>query len=227
MASSGNRNNFITAIKEFGPIQTTPALRAPSLLQPWRWLEVSHPNMDPLYRWAYDRLARCEPTECGTVFTDGEDYRIDLSNANLQWAKLTDTRLHQSDFRNADLKHADLRKAHLMESNLLLADLRGADLRKAVLWSATLSDADLREADLRGADVYMAIFGVPMRTVIHNGIEISQAQRAAKLQGADLRKLNSWTPKQLQAAFWDETTVWPSDYTPPCARNLPDSPCED
>lgn len=179
--------------------------------------------MDPLYRWARDRLARCEPTECGTVFPNGTDYRIDLSNANLQWAKLTDTSLYKSDFRNARLKYADLRRARLMGSNLRLADLRGADLRKAVLWSATLSNADLRGADLRGADVLRTTFGVPEHTV--EGIPV--AQEAAKLQGADLRKLKSWTPQQLQAAFWDETTVWPSDYTPPCARNLPESPCED
>ena len=228
MVSSGNRSNFTTAMKEFGPVQTVSALHAPSLMEPLRWLEVSHPNMDQLYRWALYRLARCVPEECGTVFATGESYRIDLSSANLQGARLKDTSLYQSDFRGAQLMYADLREARLLDSNLLDADLRGADLRGAHLILADLSDADLSGSDLRGADVHMAIFGVPERTVAVGVGEVivTQERKAVRLQGADLRELKSWTPEQLAAAFWDETTVWPSGYTPPCPRNLRDGPCE-
>ena len=228
MVSSGNRSNFTTAMKEFGPVQTASALRAPSLMEPWRWLEVSHPNTDQLYRWALYRLARCMPEECGTVFETGESYRIDLSSANFQGALLKDTSLYQSDFRGANLMDADLREARLLDSNLIGANLRGADLRGADLSLADLSDSDLRGSDLRGADVHRAIFGVPERTIdLGGGVAVTQERKAVRLQGADLRELKSWTPEQLTAAFWDETTVWPFGYTPPCPRNLPDGPCDE
>ena len=225
MVSSGNRSNFTTAMKEFGPVQTVSALRAPSLREPSRWLEASRPNMDQLYRWALYRLSRCVPEECGTTFKNG-NYRIDLSSANLQGARLKDTSLYQSDFRGSNLMHADLRDARLMESNLIDADLRGADLRGAVLWSADLSDSDLRGSDLRGADVLKAIFGVPERTIPVGEMSITQERQGGRLQGADLRELKNWTSEQLTGAFWDETTVWPLGYTPPCPSNLPDRPCE-
>ncbi len=223
---SSNRSSFITAMKRFGPVQTAPIARAPSLMEPWRWLETSRPNMVQLYHWALNSLSRCKPKECGTIYEDGSSYRIDLSSANLERAKLKGTSLYQSDFRGSNLMHADLRDAKLMGSNLIDADLRGADLRGAYLWLADLSDSDLRGSDLRGADVHNAIFGVPERTISVGEVNITRERHGGRLQGADLRELKSWTREQLTAAFWDETTVWPSDYTPPCPRNLPDRSCQ-
>ena len=222
MVSSGNRTSFVTAMKDFGPVQTVPALRAPSPLEPLRWLETNRPNMGQLHRWAAYRLSACVAEECGT--DDGE-YRIDLLNANLQGAKLKDTSLYSSRLLGATLNHADLRGTVLLGSNLRDADLRVADLRGAELGRVSLNGADLRWSDLRGADMSGATLRDADRTVEFDGVQVGLEGEGAKLQGADLREIENWTCSQLQVAYWDASTQWPSGYVPPCRVNLPMKPC--
>jgi len=69
---------------------------------------------------------------------EADGVRLDLRDANLQYA---------------NLQGADLRDANLQYANLQGADLRGANLRGADLRGANLRGADLRGADLRGADL--------------------------------------------------------------------------
>lgn len=218
MVSSGNRTSFITAMKDFGPVQTVSALRAPSPMEPLLWLETNQPNRGQLHRWATYRLSACVPRECGT---DDGIYRIDLLNANLQGANLQDTSLYKSRLLGATLKQADLRGTILIGSNMSDADLRNADLRGAELGGVSLNGADLRWSDLREADIKGAVLRNADRTVEHETLE----GRGTKLQGADLRKIKNWTRSQLQVAYWDESTQWPSGYVPPCRVNLPTKPC--
>lgn len=246
MVSSGNRNIFVAAMKEFGAVQTMTAPRAPSPLEPWRWLETGQPNMEQLHRWAIYRLPHCVQAECGPVVRDSQRggidmsnadpecatrearraYRIDLINANLQGAKLKDTMLYLSDFRGANLMHADLRGAELDGSNLRSADLRHADLRGADLGDADLDASEFGDSDLRGADILNATLRDPDRTCTVEGASITVHGRSVNLRGADLRKLRNWTREQLAKAYWDERTVWPSGYRPPCPHNLPDDLCD-
>ena len=221
MASSGNRTDFIAALSRFGPVQTVFVPRAPSLLKPWRWLEMSQPNMQPLHRWARDRLSRCTAEQCGT--DDG--YRIDLLNGNLQGAKLKGTSLFKSRLLLSNLKHADLRGTILIGSNLRDADLRNADLREAELGSVSLNGADLRWSDLRGADIWKATLRDTDRTAELGEQAVTLEGRGAKLQGADLREVKNWTPDQLETAYWDVRTQWPCGYVPLCPVNLPTMPC--
>ena len=118
-----------------------------------------------------------------------------LTRANLSWADLSAADLREADLRwanltRASLSRADLRWANLREADLTRADLTRADLREASLDGANLSWADLREADLREAD----------------------------LRGADLSRAYL-TRANLRWADWDESTIWPTGFTPP--ENIP------
>ena len=61
-----------------------------------------------------------------------------------------------ADLSGADLTDADLNWAKLWHADLTDADLTGAYLHRADLWEADLSGADLTDADLNNADVYGA-----------------------------------------------------------------------
>jgi uncharacterized protein YjbI with pentapeptide repeats len=95
----------------------------------------------------------------------------DLSEANLEKAKLRGASLRLVDLREAILVGADLREADLCIANLIGADLRearlaeadlrlarlsGTNLGKADLSKAKLSEANLTEANLIEADLRMA-----------------------------------------------------------------------
>lgn len=70
-----------------------------------------------------------------------------------------------------DLKNADLERAYLTEANFRKADLTGATLREAFLSRADLTEATLTEADLWKADLWKAdltncnIYGVSVWNV--------------------------------------------------------------
>ena len=77
--------------------------------------------------------------------------RADLTNANLRGADLTNANLSRADLTNANLRGADLTNANLSRADLTKANLRGADLTNANLTNANLSRADLSRADLTNA----------------------------------------------------------------------------
>ena len=88
-------------------------------------------------------------------------YSLDLSQAELNFARLFGANLRQADLcwsnlSRAGLFRADLSEANLLGANLFRANLRGANLLGAKLFHADLSKADLRGADLHGAELFRA-----------------------------------------------------------------------
>jgi hypothetical protein len=141
MVLSGNRVNFITAMKTFGPVQTMKVLGDPDLFAPSKWFEQQMPNKDPLFTWASYFLFLCTAEVCGEPKTTSQTFRIDLSRADLS---------------GAYLPGADLSEAHLQEALLREADFQRTDLSGAYLSGADLSGANLTEALLPDTDLSMA-----------------------------------------------------------------------
>ena len=113
-----------------------------------------------------------------------------LSGADLHGANLTKAVLYAANLRGANLAGADLRVANLLGTDLTNADLSGADLRVANLLGTDLTNADLSGANLRW-------------------INLTEANlRRADLTGADL------TGVDLTDAYWDDTTMWPTEFAP-------------
>jgi uncharacterized protein YjbI with pentapeptide repeats len=120
---------------------------------------------------------------------------IDLSEADLLGALLSE----------ANLSGADLRKANLIVAHLMIANLSGADLRDARLSGAPLSEADLSGADLSRADLRQA-----------NLIETN-------LDGATLTDAYLWETQRAgwsiqdircEAVYWDRDRQERTPYSP-------------
>jgi uncharacterized protein YjbI with pentapeptide repeats len=80
-----------------------------------------------------------------------------MSNVDLQAARLDEANLMDADLRGADLRGAHLRGARLDGAKLDGAKLQGADLREAQLRGARLTQGQLDRADLTSADLSRAI----------------------------------------------------------------------
>jgi len=78
-----------------------------------------------------------------------EDKVLDLKNAGLDHADLSELSLRQAHLVGADLRASDLSGADLSKSDLTEADLRGADLRRANLSNTVLTRANLLPYDER------------------------------------------------------------------------------
>ncbi len=76
-----------------------------------------------------------------------------LNGANLRYAKLNVARLSGAHLSNADLKGASLNVANLIRADLSRAQMRKTSLIRAELIRANLSRADLHKANLRNADL--------------------------------------------------------------------------
>jgi len=83
---------------------------------------------------------------------------LEIKNAGLDGANLSELTLHEAHLQCIDLRLADLKGADLQGSNLNLADLRGSDLRRA----------DLKEADLTQANLLPYDERDPERWSLHN-----------------------------------------------------------
>jgi uncharacterized protein YjbI with pentapeptide repeats len=83
---------------------------------------------------------------------------LELRNAGLDGANLSELTLHDAGLQCIDLRLSDLKGADLGGSNLYLADLRGSDLRRA----------DLKKADLRKANLLPYDERDPERWSYHN-----------------------------------------------------------
>ena len=129
LVSSGARGDFIAGMKDFGRIQRMSIRSAPGLWEPLGWWCREQPNMEPLWRWAKNRLEWCEKASCGDQGGGKQGYRINLRTADLKKTKLKNVELNESDLRGADLRWADLEEANLEEANLEGADLKEANLR--------------------------------------------------------------------------------------------------
>ena len=116
---------------------------------------------------------------------------IDLRDAKLVNAALSDVRLSEANLSNAtligavlmgsDLSDANLNGTILIGANMTYANFRRADLRRANLSKVNLSMADLRGADLSEVNLGKAeLTGTDLSGVKLNG---------AKLKGADLSQV--------------------------------------
>ena len=83
---------------------------------------------------------------------------LEIKNAGLDGANLSELTLHDAYLKCIDLRLSDLKGADLEGSNLNLADLRGSDLRRADLKKADLTEANLLPYDERD----------PERRSLHN-----------------------------------------------------------
>jgi uncharacterized protein YjbI with pentapeptide repeats len=119
-----------------------------------------------------------------------EDWKKELYGVNLQNANLRKANLSEAVLFKADLRGADLRNVNLIEADLFKADLRGADLRGADLREANLSEADLRKANLSEADLMEAnLSGTDLRKAnLTNAFLEGADLSAAGLIGANLGK---------------------------------------
>lgn len=131
------------------------------------------------------------------------DYRIDLREVDLRWAKLSEANFFGTNLKEADLSGADLGGANLSGTNLRGADLRetnffAANLKEADLSGANLSEANLFGTDLQGAKLSEAnFFGANLR-----GADLSETDLSgADLSGANLNKIIALTQEQLNSAF--------------------------
>src|SRR5215204_5953114 len=85
--------------------------------------------------------------ELGLIKT--QDNVLDLKNAGLDHADLSELSLREAHLVGADLRVSDLSGADLSKSDLTEADLRGADLRRANLSNTILTRANLLPYDER------------------------------------------------------------------------------
>ncbi len=191
---------LISAMGNFGPVQTMIVPPAPHLLKPLRLFGQTAPNQKALWTWARDVF--------DSYSQDYEDpktgLRIDLRRANLRGADLHEVNLQKVDLRSVDLQGADLQradlhganlvgtylqKANLREANLRESNLSGANLQGATLYKANLSAATLRRANLSAADLSAAdLRWANLRLANLSRSTVDRADlRLADLSGTSLR----------------------------------------
>lgn len=149
------------------------------------------------------------------TYQDGEEHRLDLTNANLQGIVLTDANLRgailsgsdlqgaildkvnlvdalldEADLHSCNLNYADLQRANLKKARLEQAYLMSAKLQNVKLSGAVLSGADLRGADLRGAELESSkLRGANLQRAKLSGANLGGAfLDAANLREADLER---------------------------------------
>ncbi|GAB2672255.1 pentapeptide repeat-containing protein [Nocardia goodfellowii] len=137
-----------------------------------------------------------------------------LTHAGLDGANLRDAILNAANLRGAGLSGANLSNAGLIRANLSGANLRDADLSSAVLFGANLSGAHSSGADLSRA----ALIGANLRDADLRDANLSEAFLSganlihANLSGANLREAD------LSEILYDDSTLWPTGFTPPPSR---------
>ena len=170
--------------------------------------------------------------------------RVDLANARLSGARLTNswmelTKLTKADLRGADLSGARLWSAILEGARVTGAHLSGADLRSARLGGAQLQNADLSQTQLQYADLFNVqlqgarMAGAQFEKAILTGAQLQGALLIAEIPiyagGPDGRPLSDepvevmripargLTAEQLAETTFDETTSLPEDLRPAAA----------
>jgi hypothetical protein len=87
----------------------------------------------------------------GANLTNAYLYSATLTHANLTNANLTNAYLYAAALTHATLTHANLTNAYLTNADLYSANQANADLTDAYLYSATLTGANLTHANLTNA----------------------------------------------------------------------------
>ena len=89
--------------------------------------------------------------EAGLI--DTGKVKVDLRDADLRGADLSNAKLNGADLRGVDFSHAKLNGASLIWADLSHAKLSGVDLSGADLREANLKGTDLNDAKLKGANL--------------------------------------------------------------------------
>jgi hypothetical protein len=126
---------------------------------------------------------------------------LELKNAGLDGANLSELTLHDAYLKCADLRRANLYGADLEGSNLNLADLRGANLASADLSGADLTDANLLPYDEKNSTTWNK-HNLEKRSTLNNGdsfsrkgLKVRKGLTVTNLSGATLREAqfcNAW-----------------------------------
>lgn len=159
--------------------------------------------------------------------------KLDLSQINLQGAKLRKANLRDAKFDKADLSNSVLFGASLCNANLEWANLNGADLSGADLTSVKLRDARLSYANFHSANLNHAklncadltnanLIGADLSFANLNSTNLSDTNLIkAYLWDADLQGAKNWTEEQLAQASLCRTKL-------PEGCNLdPDQDCQE
>ena len=109
------------------------------------------------------------------VRRNGAAFRPRLAGADLSGLNLGEARLDRADLTDVNLSGAILLRANLSEARLRGADLSGANLTGARLLHSDFSNANLQKADLSGTRAHGAVF---------NGADL----RGTRLDNADLSR---------------------------------------
>jgi hypothetical protein len=106
---------------------------------------------------------------------------LELKNAGLDGANLSELTLHNACLNGADLRRADLHGADLEGSNLNQADLRGANLRGADLSGADLTDANLLPYDENNPAAWNK-HNLEKRSTLNNGASFYRERLGLKVR---------------------------------------------
>ncbi len=143
----------------------------------------------------------------------------DLSEARLERAVLSEARLAGADLSRARLEGAELSEARLERANLSEARLAGADLAQARLEGANLARARLEGADLGGA----RLAGAVLRAADFTGTTLNQGRIDGAIGDADTvlprdaetgAQLYVWSCWEEPPPTLDETLAISSDRMP-------------
>jgi len=113
---------------------------------------------------------------------DPENKRLNLRNAQIRGADLSNANLQRADLRNCDLSGACLQATDLYRANL-----DGATISQSNLYQVNLQQASLKGANLAGSIINKGLlYGANLRDANLCGASL----RAANLIGANLYKAN-------------------------------------
>lgn len=174
------------------------------------------------------------------VLSGGSFQRINLSRANLMFAKLSHAdlfdanlsgaRLGKADLSNSNLTRARLSAAEMPDVDLSMARMELSDLAWAKLHRANLSHADLSLANFWGAEVTLANLTSANLDVTNfteanlsksnlsgaklNGTNLSKAQlQRAILHGAEFIGVPLYGTDVTKAEY-TRSTIWPKGFNP-------------
>ena len=141
-------------------------------------------------------LARADLSECnlqGSLLHEANFRQATLRRSRLDFSMMSGIDLTQANLQQARLRGVHCDKALMKEANfwgarLDLAYMMGAELNGATFWEASLIEADLS---------YAKLFGTTFLDANMTG---------CKLNGADLREVDSLSEAQLKLAVLDSST---------------------
>jgi uncharacterized protein YjbI with pentapeptide repeats len=143
--------------------------------------------------------------ELGLLINEDEPI-IELTNAGLDNADLSEITLHNVCLSRADLRGVDLGGADLEGADLSWVDLRGADLSKADLTNARLEGANLLPYDAKDP---AGLSGHNLMKGADLNIPRLIARLAPRLTHTNLRGAKGLTQVQIEQAIGCQTTQLP------------------